>query len=298
MGKRWSAGALEDDTGAPILRVPSLQALALERIRDAILEGRLPPGTPLRINALAAELGMSPIPVREALQVLATEGLAVHLPHRGMTVSPLRAEDVAQTYEVRAVLEGLAARHAAGRLAPAVMANLRALLAEMETTQSARIMRRSCGWTVPFTPASAKPTPTAGPASSCARSGTTPIVFAVPTRARKRGSAWCLASIRRSWRHWMLAMASEPRTSCAATWRAPAMTCWSAYRAPGARPRSRPAILLSGKAAVMAWPGGEPASEARVPGRDTIRRASAETLLWRSGAMDGPSLIRRRSGSP
>lgn len=134
MGKRWSAGALEDDTGAPILRVPSLQALALERIRDAILEGRLPPGTPLRINALAAELGMSPIPVREALQVLATEGLAVHLPHRGMTVSPLRAEDVAQTYEVRAVLEGLAARHAAGRLAPAVMANLRALLAEMETT--------------------------------------------------------------------------------------------------------------------------------------------------------------------
>ncbi len=116
----------------PVAPSQLLQAMAVERIRDAILEGTLAPGTPLRVSKLAQELGVSPIPVREALQVLATEGLAVHLPRRGMVVSQLTAEDIANTYDVRGALEGMAAQQAAGRLTPAVAAELRATLKAME----------------------------------------------------------------------------------------------------------------------------------------------------------------------
>ncbi|MEN6346894.1 MAG: GntR family transcriptional regulator [Armatimonadia bacterium] len=116
----------------PIPQTQLLQSVALEHIRDAILEGRLAPGTPLRIGALAQELGVSPIPVREALQVLATEGLAVHLPRRGMVVSSLTAEDINDTYEVREALEGFAVRCAAGRMSPEGLAELQAMLGQME----------------------------------------------------------------------------------------------------------------------------------------------------------------------
>jgi len=123
------------DTHSPLepLSEPlSLQATALVRIRDAILEGTLPPGTPLRAAALAAELGISPVPVREALQVLASEGLAVHTPRRGMAVSALTPEGVANAYDVMGVLEGLVARQAAGRLQPADLTDLHTLRERME----------------------------------------------------------------------------------------------------------------------------------------------------------------------
>ncbi len=116
----------------PVPENQLLQAMALERIRDAILEGRLAPGTPLRISALAQELGVSPIPVREALQVLAAEGLALHQPRRGMVVSTLTAGDIADTYDVRGALEALAAGQVAGHLPPGTLVSLRTTLAQME----------------------------------------------------------------------------------------------------------------------------------------------------------------------
>lgn len=120
----------------PFLRDPqepqSLQARALMRIRDAILEGALPPGAPLRAAALASELGMSPVPVREALQVLAAEGLAVHVPRKGMAVSALTAESVANAYDVMGALEGLVARQIAGKLSDQQLRALDAVRQEME----------------------------------------------------------------------------------------------------------------------------------------------------------------------
>lgn len=116
----------------PVAEPLSLQATALLHIRDAILQGALAPGTRLHPAALAAELGMSPVPVREALQALVTEGLAVHLPRRGMTVSALTAEDVANAYDVMGVLEGLVACEVAGRLTPEDLERLRGLRDEME----------------------------------------------------------------------------------------------------------------------------------------------------------------------
>jgi DNA-binding GntR family transcriptional regulator len=92
---------------------------ALAELQDSILSGELPPGSPLRLEELAARLGMSISPVREAVRRLENLGLAVHVPHRGARVSELALDDLRDTYEVRLVLEPLAVRRAAERFADA-----------------------------------------------------------------------------------------------------------------------------------------------------------------------------------
>jgi len=89
--------------------------LAVERLRDAILDGRYRPGEKLRQNKVAEELGLSPTPVREALRRLQAEGLVTHSPRRGVRVSRVGIEEITEIYRVLAVLEGLAARLVAER---------------------------------------------------------------------------------------------------------------------------------------------------------------------------------------
>jgi DNA-binding GntR family transcriptional regulator len=91
---------------------------AVVELQDAILSGDLPPGAPLRLEDLAARLGMSISPVREAVRRLEALGLAVHVPHRGARVSEIAVDDLHDTYEVRLALETLAVRRAADRFAP------------------------------------------------------------------------------------------------------------------------------------------------------------------------------------
>ncbi len=88
----------------------------LQRLRSDVLEGRLPPGTRLKIDELASELSVSHMPVREALHLLVVEGLATRIPRRGVVVRSLSAEDVVSAYSVLGVLEGLATRYAAEHL--------------------------------------------------------------------------------------------------------------------------------------------------------------------------------------
>ncbi|MBB4930891.1 DNA-binding GntR family transcriptional regulator [Lipingzhangella halophila] len=86
-----------------------------EALREAILDGGLPPSTWLREDEIAAVLGVSRTPVREALRRLADEGLAVKTAHHGTVVAPMSIEDVLALYVVRENLEGLATRLAASR---------------------------------------------------------------------------------------------------------------------------------------------------------------------------------------
>jgi DNA-binding GntR family transcriptional regulator len=102
----------------------SAQDLCLAHLRDAILSGRLPPGTRIRPEAVAAELGVSRMPVREALHQLDAEGLVTLRPNRGAVVTRLGPEDLAEIFEMRALLEGLCARHAARRATPAEIEEL------------------------------------------------------------------------------------------------------------------------------------------------------------------------------
>ena len=92
---------------------PRLVEQVYEAILSEITDGRLPPNTRLIQDALAAAYGVSRQPVQQALLLLRNHGLVRDAPRRGLIVSPLDVEFVRNLYEVRAVLEGLAARLAA-----------------------------------------------------------------------------------------------------------------------------------------------------------------------------------------
>jgi len=88
---------------------------ALVILQRAILDGTLQPGQRLRIEELGEVLGMSTMPIREALRRLASVGLVVHEAHRGAHVAELSATDLHSIYDARLALEPLAARRAAER---------------------------------------------------------------------------------------------------------------------------------------------------------------------------------------
>jgi DNA-binding GntR family transcriptional regulator len=108
--------------GPPLSR--SASAAASEVIREAIVDGRLTPGQRLKEEELARELGMSRTPVREALLLLQSEGLVESIPRRGATVRSYAADDLDDMYQLRAVLEGYAARRAATRISHDEIARL------------------------------------------------------------------------------------------------------------------------------------------------------------------------------
>ena len=74
-------------------------------LRTAILSGRLPGGTPLRQEDLAAAFGVSRMPVREALRQLEAQALLDFVPHKGAVVTEISAADAADTYAIRMALE-------------------------------------------------------------------------------------------------------------------------------------------------------------------------------------------------
>jgi DNA-binding GntR family transcriptional regulator len=78
---------------------------AAAAIRDAILSGRIPPGTPLREAALATELGVSRNTIREAARILESESLVRYQMNRGIVVAELTADDVRDIYTARAAAE-------------------------------------------------------------------------------------------------------------------------------------------------------------------------------------------------
>ena len=88
---------------------------ATEALRERILRGVYSDDTPLRQDALAAELGVSRIPIREALRQLEAEGLVVFNPHRGAVVSSLSVEEIEELFELRAQIESDLVRRALAR---------------------------------------------------------------------------------------------------------------------------------------------------------------------------------------
>lgn len=93
-------------------------------LREAILSGKLKPGTRLNESRLARELGMSRIPLREALQRLEEQGLVVHVPRRGKFVISLSDEEIQRINSVRIILEGEALLLARANCTPEAEAKL------------------------------------------------------------------------------------------------------------------------------------------------------------------------------
>ncbi len=86
-----------------------------ERLRELVLDGTFPSATHLQEVKLARELQVSRTPVRNALSVLAAEGLLVYSPNRGYVVRQFTIDDILDAFDTRAVLEGLACRVAGER---------------------------------------------------------------------------------------------------------------------------------------------------------------------------------------
>lgn len=109
-------------------------------LREMILTGSVQHGTQMRQRDLAAQLGVSPTPVREALRRLEAEGLLQSDPHRGSTViASWSGED---NMRIRAVLEALAAERAAERIDAATLAELEAINREFSEVGTSDPMRR------------------------------------------------------------------------------------------------------------------------------------------------------------
>lgn len=120
---------------APISPVQqSLVDRVSHAVRRAILEGRLRPGETLSISDLAADLGVSHSPVREALQRLSGQGLVVLRPARTAIVAPLELADLQEIYRVRKLIEVDAAARAAPRLTDEDLAVIERQLAQMSDT--------------------------------------------------------------------------------------------------------------------------------------------------------------------
>lgn len=107
-----------------------LRELVLDAIREAVISGALKPRERLMEIQLAEELGVSRTPIREALRKLELEGFIVMVPRKGAYVADFSFKDIADVYEIRAALEGLAAGLAAERITDEELENMERLLAE------------------------------------------------------------------------------------------------------------------------------------------------------------------------
>ena len=111
---------------------------AADELRRRILSGEYPEGFQLKQDALAEDFGMSRIPIREALVQLESEGFVRILPHRGALVSELSADEIAELFELRALLEPRLLRLSAPRLTAADYAELDRINAEYDAEMAAQ----------------------------------------------------------------------------------------------------------------------------------------------------------------
>ena len=114
------ATATEPPMGGIVpLRRQTLTGMTLEALRERILRGAFPEGEPLRQDAIAEELGVSRIPVREALRQLEAEGLVTFHPHRGAVVTTLSLDEITELFELRADIESDLLRRSIPLMQPA-----------------------------------------------------------------------------------------------------------------------------------------------------------------------------------
>lgn len=111
----------------------NLKDVVADHIRNLIFSGRLRPDQKIDQDELAESLGVSKLPVREALIRLENEALVRGVPRRGVFVAPLTREDVRDHYQIYGMVEGIAARRAATRLDDGQLAHLATLVEQMHS---------------------------------------------------------------------------------------------------------------------------------------------------------------------
>ncbi len=125
---------------AEIITIPraALHEQVAYRLRELLVEGAIAPGAKLNERELAERLSVSRTPLREAIKMLAAEGLVELLPNRGAVALSLSEQDVHNTFEVMAGLEGMSGELAAQRITEAELAEIKALHYEMLAAHTRR----------------------------------------------------------------------------------------------------------------------------------------------------------------
>lgn len=113
-------------------RYRTKQEFVYQSLRESIMRGELRPGQRLRIEDIAQRLGVSPIPVREALHMLQSERLVENTPHVGAVVASISKASIIEVFTVMEGLELVATRTAAQRITAADLQYLQELLSKME----------------------------------------------------------------------------------------------------------------------------------------------------------------------
>jgi len=118
-------------------RPPTAQEAVLNELRRAIARGEMAPGSAIPQAAVAQRLGVSRVPVREALKILEGEGHVTYAAHKGYTVTELDAAELLEIYRIRGLLERHAVKLAGSELNDKLAARLEALIEEMERCSEA-----------------------------------------------------------------------------------------------------------------------------------------------------------------
>jgi len=127
-----------------IHRKPMKQDI-FELIHERIIAGQYAPGEWLRQDVISSQMGVSMTPVREALDLLVSAGLAERVPYRGVRVLQPSAEEIADAYGMRLLLESAAVHAAAVNILPERLAKLGMLLEQSKTPVEPGDMSRSRG---------------------------------------------------------------------------------------------------------------------------------------------------------
>jgi DNA-binding GntR family transcriptional regulator len=117
---------------------PTLRKQALDKLRAAIVDGRLAPGSRLVERKLCDLLGVSRPIVRESLRQLEAEGWVINPPYKGPTVAVIGEEEAQQIFDMRVALEGHAARMCAAKATPDQIDRLEAAVDQMSEAQKTR----------------------------------------------------------------------------------------------------------------------------------------------------------------
>ena len=125
---------------AEIINIPraALHEQVAQRLRQMLVEGHVAPGAKLNERELSEELKVSRTPLREAIKMLAAEGLVELLPNRGAIAVELSEADILNTFEVMAGLEGQSGELAAQRITESELAEIRAMHYEMMAAYTRR----------------------------------------------------------------------------------------------------------------------------------------------------------------
>jgi DNA-binding GntR family transcriptional regulator len=129
-GKGHEMAMVPSAVGGGSIRT-NLKDVVADHIRNLIFSGQLRPGQKVDQDEIAEVLGVSKLPVREALILLENEALVRGVPRRGVFVAPLTPDDVFDHYEIYGMVEGIAARRAAQNLSDAELEKLAEITSQM-----------------------------------------------------------------------------------------------------------------------------------------------------------------------